>query len=42
MFEVTTNWINGAGQIIVYSVIGGAIFWLLSKIELKEKEEESA
>lgn len=40
MFEVSTSWLNGAGQIVVYSVIAGAILWLMSKIEINEKEEE--
>ena len=39
MFEVSTNWLNGAGQVLVYSVIAGAILWLMSKIELKDKED---
>ena len=39
MFEVSTSWLNGAGQVLVYSVIAGAILWLMSKIELKDKED---
>lgn len=38
MFEVSTNWLNGAGQVITYAAIIGAALWLLSKIEIKEKE----
>lgn len=41
MFEVSTNWLNGAGQVLVYSVITGAILWLMSKIEIQEKGEDS-
>lgn len=40
MFEVSTNWLNGAGQIVVYSVIAGAILWLMSKIELPDNNKE--
>ena len=38
MFEISTNWLNGAGQVIVYALIIGAGLWVLSKIEIKEKE----
>ena len=38
MWEVSTNWLNGAGQVIVYALAIGAGLWLLSKIEIKEKE----
>ena len=38
MFEVSTNWLNGAGQVITYSLIISGGLWLLSKIEIKEKE----
>ena len=41
MFEVSTNWLNGAGQVLVYSVIAGAILWLMSKIEIQEKGEDN-
>ena len=38
MFEVSLNWINGLGQVITYALIIGAALWVLSKIEIKEKE----
>lgn len=41
MFEVSTNWLNGAGQVITYAVIIGAGLYLLSKIETKGEDSES-
>lgn len=38
MFEVSTNWINGAGQVLVYALVIGAGLWILSKVEIKERE----
>ena len=38
MFEISTNWLNGAVQVIAYALIIGAGLWLLSKIQIKEKE----
>lgn len=38
MFEVSLNWLNGLGQVVTYAVIIGAGLWILSKIEIKEKE----
>lgn len=38
MFEVSTNWLNGAGQVIIYALAIGVGLWLLSKIETKGKE----
>ena len=38
MFEVSLNWINGLGQVITYAVIIGGVLWVLSKVEIKEKE----
>ena len=38
MFEVSLNWLNGAGQVITYAVIIGGVLWVLSKVEIKEKE----
>ena len=38
MFEVSTSWINGAGQVIVYVLVISAGLWILSKIETKERE----
>ncbi len=40
MFEVSLNWINGLGQVITYALIIGAALWVLSKIEIKEREGE--
>ena len=38
MFDVSLNWINGLGQVITYAAIIGAVLWVLSKVEIKEKE----
>ena len=38
MFEVSLNWLNGLGQVVTYAVIIGGVLWILSKIEIKEKE----
>jgi hypothetical protein len=38
MFDVSLNWINGLGQVIAYAVIIAGVLWVLSKIEIKEKE----
>ena len=40
MFDVSTNWINGLGQVITYAVIIGAVLWLLSKVEIKERKDK--
>lgn len=40
MFEVSTNWLNGAVQVAAYALVIGAGLWLLSKIEIKEKESK--
>lgn len=40
MFEVSLNWLNGLGQVITYAVIIGGVLWVLSKIEIKEKEND--
>jgi hypothetical protein len=40
MFDVSLNWINGLGQVITYALIIAGVLWVLSKIEIKEKEEE--
>lgn len=32
MFEVSTSWINGAGQVIVYALVIGLALWVMSKI----------
>jgi len=38
MFNVSTSWINGLGQVITYALIIGGVLWVLSKIEIKERE----
>jgi hypothetical protein len=40
MFEVSTNWINGLGQVITYALIIGAVLWLLSKIKINERKDK--
>jgi hypothetical protein len=40
MFDISLNWINGLGQVITYAVIIAGALWVLSKIEIKEKEGE--
>lgn len=40
MFEVSTNWLNGAGQVLVYALIISAGLWVMSKIETKGKDNE--
>jgi hypothetical protein len=39
MFEISTSWLNGLGQVIVYALITGGVLWALSKIEINKKEE---
>jgi hypothetical protein len=39
VFEVSTSWLNGLGQVIAYALIIGGVLWVLSKIEINEKEE---
>ncbi len=36
MFEVSTSWTNGLGQVISYALIIGAVLWLLSKWKVGE------
>lgn len=38
MFDVSLNWVNGLGQVITYALIIGGVLWVLSKVEIKEKE----
>ena len=40
MFEVSLNWLNGLGQVITYALIIGGVLWVLSKVEIKEKESD--
>lgn len=39
LFEISLRWQDGAKQMLVYLVIAGVILWVLSKIELPDKEE---
>lgn len=41
IFEISTSWVSGLAQITVYALILGAGVWILSKIEIKEKEGDS-
>ena len=38
MFEVSTNWQDGALSALAYLAVVVGILWILSKIEIKEKE----
>ena len=38
MFDISLNWVNGFWQVITYAVIIGAVLWVLSKVEIKDKE----
>lgn len=40
MFEVSLNWLNGFGQVITYAAIIGAVLWVLSKVEIKERKDK--
>jgi len=40
IFEVSTNWLNGAGQVIVYALVISAGLWVMSKIETKGKDND--
>jgi hypothetical protein len=39
MFEVSTSWTNGAGQVLVYCLVIGLGLYLLSKIETKGEDK---
>lgn len=39
MFEVSTSWTNGAGQVLIYCLAIGLGLYLLSKISDKRKGE---
>ena len=39
MFEVSTNWLNGAGQVLVYALVISAGLWVMSKIKTKGEDE---
>ena len=40
IFEVSTSWLNGAGQVIVYALVITAGLWVMSKVETREEEGE--
>ena len=40
MFEVSTSWLNGLGQVLVYALVISAGLWVMSKIETKGKDNE--
>ena len=33
MFNVSTNWTNGAGQVLVYALVISLALWVMSKIK---------
>jgi uncharacterized membrane protein len=37
MFEVSTSWINGLGQVITYAAVLLIILWVMSKINTKSR-----
>jgi hypothetical protein len=39
VFEVSTRWQDGAASGLAYVVIILGILWVLSKIQIKDKEE---
>ena len=40
MFEVSTNWQDGALSALAYLAVVVGVLWILSKIEIKEREGE--
>jgi hypothetical protein len=40
MFDVGLEWWRGLGQIAIYSAVIVSILWIMSKIEIKEREED--
>ena len=38
MFEISTSWINGLGQVLIYCLAIGLGLWVMSKIEMKGKD----
>jgi len=40
MFDISLSWINGLGQVITYALIIGGVLWVLSKVEIKEREDK--
>jgi hypothetical protein len=37
MFDVSLSWINGLGQVLVYSGVLLIVLWVMSKIEIKDR-----
>ncbi len=42
MFEVSLRWQDGAVQVLTYALLITAGLWILSKIEMKGKEDDNA
>jgi len=40
LFEISLRWQDGAVQVLLYALVITGALWILSKIEIKEKEEE--
>ena len=40
IFEVSTSWLNGAAQVLVYALVISAGLWVMSKIETKREDNE--
>ena len=40
IFEVSTSWMNGAAQVLVYALVISAGLWVMSKIETKGEDNE--
>ena len=40
MFEVSTRWQDGALSSLVYLAVIVGVLWILSKIEIKDKESK--
>lgn len=38
MFEVSTSWINGLGQVLVYCLVIGLGLYLMSKIKREDNK----
>jgi hypothetical protein len=39
MFDISLNWLNGAGQVLIYCLAIGLGLYLLSKIETKGEDK---
>ena len=40
IFEVSTNWMNGAAQVLVYALVISEGLWVMSKIEMKGEDND--